>query len=58
MRSSENVTPAQSSHVEVEQLRNIGSTAARRLKEIGVHTEADLRAVGSVAAGLLLSLFA
>jgi hypothetical protein len=50
MRLSANVTPAQSPHVQIEQLRNIGPTVAHRLKEIGVHTEADLRAVGSGAA--------
>jgi len=34
----------------IEQLKNIGPTIARRLKEIGVHTRADLEAIGSVAA--------
>lgn len=34
----------------VEQLRNIGPTIARRLKEIGIRTANDLRSVGAVAA--------
>ena len=50
MRSNANVTHAKSPHPPVEQLHNIGPTIARRLKEIGIHTEADLRAVGSIAA--------
>lgn len=36
--------------VPVEQLRNIGPTIARRLKEIGIRTADDLRSVGVVAA--------
>jgi DNA transformation protein len=50
MRLNANVRPAKSPHLTIEQLWNIGPTVARRLKEIGIHTEADLRAVGSVAA--------
>ena len=34
----------------IEQLQNIGPTIARRLKEIGIRTRADLRSVGSVTA--------
>jgi DNA transformation protein and related proteins len=36
--------------VPVEQLRNIGPTIARRLREIGIRTRDDLQAVGSAAA--------
>lgn len=36
----------------IEQLRNIGPTVAHRLKAVGIHTQADLRAIGSVAAYL------
>ncbi len=50
MRSNAHVTPAKSPHLPIEQLLNIGPTVARRLKEIGIHTEADLRAVGSITA--------
>jgi DNA transformation protein len=34
----------------VEELRNVGPTIARRLKEVGIHTAGDLRCVGAVAA--------
>jgi DNA transformation protein len=36
--------------IPIEQLRNIGPTIARRLKEIGIRTANDLRSVGAVAA--------
>jgi DNA transformation protein len=36
--------------VPVEQLRNIGATIARRLREIGIHTRDELQAVGAAAA--------
>jgi DNA transformation protein len=36
--------------VPVEQLRNIGPTIARRLREIGIRTRDDLRTVGPAAA--------
>lgn len=34
----------------VEDLRNIGSTIASRLNEIGVYTEEDLRSLGAIEA--------
>ncbi len=34
----------------LEDLRNIGSTLAKRLEEIGVFDEADLKAMGSATA--------
>lgn len=34
----------------IEWLKNVGPTIASRLKEIGIHTRADLEAVGPVAA--------
>jgi len=34
----------------IEQLQNIGPTIARRLKQIGIRTRADLWSVGSVTA--------
>ena len=36
--------------VTIAQLKNIGPTISRRLTEIGIHTKADLEAIGSVAA--------
>jgi DNA transformation protein len=36
--------------VGVDQLRNIGSTIARRLKEVGISTAAELRSIGAVGA--------
>jgi DNA transformation protein len=36
--------------IPVEQLRNVGPTIARRLREIGITTRDELRAVGPVAA--------
>jgi DNA transformation protein len=36
--------------VPVEQLRNVGPTIARRLREIGIRTRDDLRTVGPAAA--------
>lgn len=36
--------------VAIEQLKNLGPTIAKRLREIGIHTSAELRAVGPVAA--------
>jgi len=36
--------------VPVEQLKNIGPTIVRRLREIGIRTRDDLRAVGPAAA--------
>ncbi|MGK0189484.1 MAG: DNA transformation protein [Verrucomicrobiales bacterium] len=43
-----------SSSTNVEDLRNIGSTIASRLNEIGVFTERDLRALGAVEAHRLI----
>lgn len=34
----------------VEELKNIGPTIARRLREIGIYTHSDLRSVGAVTA--------
>lgn len=36
--------------VPVDQLRNIGPTIARRLREIGIHTRDELQAVGAAVA--------
>ncbi len=36
--------------VPIEQLRNVGPTIARRLREIGIRTSGDLRTVGAVTA--------
>ncbi|MCI0537047.1 MAG: TfoX/Sxy family protein [Verrucomicrobiales bacterium] len=36
--------------VTIAELKNIGPTIARRLREIGIHTKADLEAIGPVAA--------
>lgn len=36
--------------VRIAQLKNIGPTIALRLAEVGIHTKADLEAVGPVAA--------
>jgi len=36
--------------VTIAQLKNIGPTIARRLTETGIHTKADLNAIGPVAA--------
>ena len=36
--------------IAIAQLKNIGPTIARRLAEIGIHTKADLEAIGPVAA--------
>jgi len=52
MRPSTNGKTMNSARQPIEQLRNIGPTIARRLKAVGIHTQADLRTVGSVAAYL------
>jgi DNA transformation protein and related proteins len=36
--------------VPIEQLKNVGPTIAHRLREVGIRTSGDLRAVGPVAA--------
>jgi DNA transformation protein len=36
--------------IELGALKNIGPVSARRLAEVGIETEADLRALGAVAA--------
>jgi len=36
--------------IPIERLQNIGPTIARRLKEVGIRTDADLRSVGPVTA--------
>ncbi len=36
--------------VPIEQLKNIGPTIARRLREIGIRTNKDLKSVGAVSA--------
>ncbi len=43
-----------SNHLPVEQLKNIGPKTAALLREAGIHTRADLQAIGAVMAYKIL----